>query len=79
MASQQRKASAGRGRRKKQVQFEVGQRVQVAGYGEGTVIGVECQRGGRYSDLWVKPDENPAQEIGVRYQHKLVDPADGEN
>lgn len=55
--------------------FEVGQRVQIDGYGEGTVIAVEARRGGRYSDLWVKPDENPDQEIGVPYQHKIVEPA----
>jgi 3D (Asp-Asp-Asp) domain-containing protein len=77
MATPQRKASKARGKQEK-AHFEVGQRVQVEGYGAGTVIGVECQRGGRYSDVWVKPDDNPAQEIGVRYQHELVGPAECE-
>jgi hypothetical protein len=76
MASRKRKANAARSKTRAP-QFEVGQRVQIEGYGAGTVIGVECQRGGRYSDVWVKPDDNPAQEIGVRYQHDLVDPAGG--
>ena len=55
--------------------YEIGQRVQIDGYGEGTVIAVEARRGGRYSDLWVKPDENPDQEIGVPYKHEIIEPA----
>lgn len=55
--------------------FTVGQRVQIDGYGEGTVIAVEARRGGRYSDVWVRPDEYPDQEIGVRYQHEIIEPA----
>lgn len=77
MARRKRKAtSSGRNTiNKKQAAFKVGQRVQIDGYGEGKVIAVEARRGGRYSDLWVQPDDNPAQEIGVRYQHDLIEPA----
>ncbi|MEZ4523516.1 MAG: hypothetical protein R3A46_18010 [Thermomicrobiales bacterium] len=74
-----RKGKAASSKRKKQRRkakvFEVGQRVQVDGYGEGTVIAVEARRGGRYSDVWVKPDDRQVQEIGVSYQHDLVQPA----
>ena len=55
--------------------FKVGQRVQVSGYGQGTVIAVEARRAGRYSDLWIRLDEGQNQELGVRYQHELVEPA----
>jgi hypothetical protein len=77
MARQERKAtSSGRNAKKSnQPAFKVGQRVQIDGYGAGKVIAVEARRGGRYSDVWVQPDENPAQEIGVRYQHDLIEPA----
>lgn len=79
MARRKGKATSSKGKkqqaqRRKKDAFEVGQRVQIDGYGEGTVIAVEARRGGRYSDVWVRPDENQDQEIGVRYQHKLVEP-----
>ncbi len=61
-------------RKKSRTAFRVGQRVELDGYGPATVIAVEARRGGRYSDLWVRPDDNPAQEIGVGYQHDLVEP-----
>ena len=75
MARRKRKAaSSSRTSKKKSSQFKVGQRVQIGGYGEGTVIAVEARRGGRYSDVWVQPDEYPEQEIGVKYQHELIEP-----
>jgi len=74
MAPRQRKAPAKKSKQRAS-QFKVGQKVTVDGYGEGTVIAIEARRGGRYSDLWVRPDDNPAQEIGLLYQHKLVEPA----
>ena len=75
MARRKRKtASSSRKSKKKSSPFEVGQRVQIDGYGEGTVIAVEARRSGRYSDLWVQPDEYPEQEIGVKYQHELIEP-----
>jgi hypothetical protein len=74
MSPRQRKAPVKKST-KRASGFEVGQKVVVDGYGAGTVIAVEARRGGRYSDVWVRPDENPDQEIGVRYQHKLIQPA----
>lgn len=50
---------------------DVGQRVVVSEYGAGTVVAVECRRGIYYSDAWVRPDEAPWQEVGVRYEHGI--------
>jgi hypothetical protein len=75
MSPRGRKAPARKSKSTKRAsEFEVGQKVVVDGYGAGTVIAVEARRGGRYSDIWVRPDENPAQEIGLPYQHKLIEP-----
>ncbi len=71
-----RATSSGRKTKKQQqAKFRVGQRVQIDGYGAGKVIAVEARRGGRYSDVWVQPDDKSAREIGVRYQHELIEPA----
>lgn len=77
MAPRKRKKAASRRKKrmKKTVEFKVGQRVQVDGYGEGTVIAIEARRGGRYSDIWVRPDDSSAKEIGVPYKPDLIEPA----
>jgi hypothetical protein len=76
MAPRKRKKTASRRKKPmKKAEFEVGQRVQVNGYGEGTVIAIEARRGGRYSDVWVRPDDSPAKEIGVPYKRELIEPA----
>jgi hypothetical protein len=48
-----------------------GQRVVIDGFGAGTVIAVERRRGFHYADAWVRPDEDPEIELGVRYNQGI--------
>lgn len=76
MAPRKRKQTgSGQKKRRQTASFEIGQKVQLDGYGEGTVIALEARRGGRYSDVWVRPDDNPEQEIGVPNQRQMIEPA----
>jgi hypothetical protein len=75
MASRKRNKTTSKRKQQARAAFEIGQRVLIDGYGAGTVIAVEARRGGRYSDIWVRPDENPEQEIGAPYQRQLIEPA----
>lgn len=48
-----------------------GQRVVIDGFGSGTVIAVERRRGLHYADAWVRPDDDPDIELGVRYNQGI--------
>lgn len=71
MARTNRRAAAERAHPERLKKVANGQRVVIDGFGAGTVIAVERRRGLHYADAWVRPDEDPAIELGVRYNQGI--------
>jgi hypothetical protein len=71
MAKSNRRAAAGRALPERLKKVANGQRVVIDGFGAGTVIAVERRRGLHYADAWVRPDEDPDIELGVRYNQGI--------
>ena len=71
MARTTRRATSKRATPERLKKVANGQRVVIDGFGAGTVIAVERRRGFHYADAWIRPDDDPAIELGVRYNQGI--------